>query len=567
MFKFIQAPIAMSIFALLVAGCAAQQAQEPTVSGPLSTSAMPLVEITGDNCVTLLAGQTIEAGQVCATVSGDDVNVTYETSGGWGLYEVHAWAGTALADMPQNKQGNPKIGNFPINVGDLQGATSYTFTLPLSLFGLSSEQTECDPVTAYLATHAVVKRDNGDGTFQAETAWGEGPRMVQKGSWATWFSLKLECYAPCVPGFDPAAFSQSVADKAGSDELVTLRVQHQGGNAGQPYFRGSLDFDADGTAEESGLALYCVDLDHTISSNKDYCARMYSSYDQGLPTDLKHPENLDAANYVVNTFAIGDILFEGGAAVTGGDMQRTLWKLVYGTLVNPGAYASGPSSNANVDHMLAAAATSGEGYQPPCDGVVAVILFPVSCTDPSVHATQTLIGQMLVSSFENACTVCEEKPSVGTCETAFARGNDGNTCFIGADFDGDSADDGFNRWGWSIGPLSAGSYSFEVYAGAGQCSTTKGTLVGSVHVDYDGSNAKVSYSTLPGFHMDEAHAYAGAEPLPRDVNNDYTVAPGQYTVVTEFDSAKTSYSADIAASSSTIYVVAHAVVCSESWPK
>ncbi|MCO4763490.1 MAG: hypothetical protein KC502_18380 [Myxococcales bacterium] len=341
---------ALAALALIVSGCAAEGGQ--TGDGELATSNMHLVEISGDSCVTLLAGQTIDVGTVCTAINGDNVDVTYSTTGGWGIYEAHLWAGTSLADMPQNKKGNPKIGNFPYNDSDLGGVTSHTISVPLSTFGLDATMTSCDPVTAFIASHAVVKKDNGDGTFQGETAWGAGTRMVQKGSWATYFSMILVC------------------------------------------------------------------------------------------TDDEEPE----------------------------------------------------------------------------------------------------------------------EPSVGTCETAFARTADGSNCFLDMDYNGDGEGD-FNRWGWTLGPLTAGSYSFDIYGGAGQCDTTKGTLVGKLNVDYDGSTVTATFATLSGFAMNEVHLYAGSDPLPKDKDGDYTVAPGQYTVVTEFDSDKTSYSADVATAGGAVYVTAHAVVC------
>ena len=40
--------------------------------------------------------------------------------------------------------------------------------------------------------HASVRKDNGDGTYQTETGWGDGPRVVDRGSWATRSTLTLK---------------------------------------------------------------------------------------------------------------------------------------------------------------------------------------------------------------------------------------------------------------------------------------------------------------------------------------------------------------------------------------
>ena len=125
----------------------------------------------------------------------------------------------------------------------------------------------------------------------------------------------------------------------------------------------------------------------------------------------------------------------------------------------------------------------------------------------------------------------------GSCDTAFARGDNGDTCFIG---------NGFNRWGWTIGPLTEGDYSYEVYAGAGQCDTSKGALVGTVDVSYSNGEVTVDYNIDPAYSVEETHTYAGYDMFPSK-NGRPTVAPGQYTITKNL--------------SGEIYVIAHAVVC------
>jgi hypothetical protein len=132
-------------------------------------------------------------------------------------------------------------------------------------------------------------------------------------------------------------------------------------------------------------------------------------------------------------------------------------------------------------------------------------------------------------------------------------------CFLDLDLNGDGAGD-YNRWGWTNGPLRApadggiNSYSFDIYAGAGQCDVNKGTLVGWLTVYYDGSSATVMYNAFDGFNFEETHLYIGSEPLAQDVNGNYSIAPGQYTVT----GSDTQYVID--GLSGDIYIVAHAVV-------
>jgi hypothetical protein len=329
---------------------------------------MRYVEVSGSStCVTLFAGQTIDVGTVCVSIdnavdtgaqcgvgSTGVMNVTYATTGGWQITETHLAAGDQLADVPVNKAGNPQIGQFPLTGTSPAGTTTQSYAVPLCSFGLDGTDEACDPVKSYLAAHAVVRKQNANGTWQSETAWGDGERIVKKGSWAEYFNMKLECK---------------------------------------------------------------------------------------------------------------------------------------------------------------------EEVEPP-------------------------------------------PPPVAQCETAFANaGNGDQTCFIGEDFDGDGDPGDFNRWGWTNGPIAPGTnMQWPVYAAAGQCNLGNGELVGHLTVNYSGSSAQVSFDRVGDFTLDEEHLYIGNEPLPRDGNGQYTVAPGQYPLVVELDEAThTSHTVD--GLTGNIYVVYHAVAC------
>ena len=134
------------------------------------------------------------------------------------------------------------------------------------------------------------------------------------------------------------------------------------------------------------------------------------------------------------------------------------------------------------------------------------------------------------------------KFDVGTpdCETAYAYDDapDG-TCFI---------DLGFGNWGWSIKLPGPGTYTFDVYAGAGQCDLSKGTMVGTVTANYSGGTVSFSYNFLSGFSASETHFYAGTTPTPY-FKGKPTVAPGIYRIGTGL--------------SGQIYIIAHAVVCGD----
>lgn len=189
---------------LVFGGCGGPDA--PARGGEVRLRA---VEIPGldAHCVTLYAGQTIDVGTVCAEVDPDVdtsaqcgagstgvLRVTYGTTGGWLLYETHLAVGDEFDDFPVNGGGNLKVGQFPYGDDDLGGVSSHAIEVPLCLLGLDGADASCDPVTAYLAAHAVVKKSGCCGGHQEETAWGHGPEVNPNGgSWATYFTVPLEC--------------------------------------------------------------------------------------------------------------------------------------------------------------------------------------------------------------------------------------------------------------------------------------------------------------------------------------------------------------------------------------
>jgi hypothetical protein len=168
------------------------------------------VNLTPDtSCALLKAGQTISAGTVCWDVSADGtmLDVTYTTSGGWELTEAHLWVGENQDGYPMAKKGNPKVGNFPYNSGDITGTTTYSFSVPLgsvqSFFDLDNLDLYCGVSgTIYSMAHAAVRKGDGSGGYQTETGWSDGEGAVQKGSWATrtTISLSVTCDQPPGPG-------------------------------------------------------------------------------------------------------------------------------------------------------------------------------------------------------------------------------------------------------------------------------------------------------------------------------------------------------------------------------
>lgn len=166
---------------------------------------------TGTHEEILYAGQTIEAGKVTMEVDGQNLVVTYETNAGWQIQQTHLWVGTDLADMPQTRQGNPKIGNFPYQSGNINGETRYSVSIPLAVLNFFCP----DEKAYYIAAHAALQRvDAAGGVVQTETGWSDGSRYVERGMWGTYSTITLACDcatadAPVVGGRCETAFAYS----------------------------------------------------------------------------------------------------------------------------------------------------------------------------------------------------------------------------------------------------------------------------------------------------------------------------------------------------------------------
>jgi hypothetical protein len=148
--------------------------------------------------------------------------------------------------------------------------------------------------------------------------------------------------------------------------------------------------------------------------------------------------------------------------------------------------------------------------------------------------------------YENTATIVETGQSASATllvnvqcyvyETAYAKGDDA-ICFIPT----------FAQWGWT-NPIEPDEYEWDLWAGAAQCDTEKGTLVGSVTVIYDDAGyVTVTYNVVAPYLLDETHVYADYGMFPLDRRGNPTVAPGAYYNASPFDGTQ-------------VYVIAHAVV-------
>jgi len=129
----------------------------------------------------LLTGDGVSVGTVSVSVEGENVIVTYETSGGWELVETSLWI-----DDTTPRRISPS--RFPYQADDIY-STSQTFTIPLedADFDMDDDGT-CDDQELYASAYAEVGMESGD----TQGAWADGERIY---SWyaATYFSFTVAC--------------------------------------------------------------------------------------------------------------------------------------------------------------------------------------------------------------------------------------------------------------------------------------------------------------------------------------------------------------------------------------
>lgn len=110
-------------------------------------------------------GQDNYAGKLIVSNDAENLYVTYRiTAENIVLNEAHLWVGGSLDNAPLNGQGVPVPGQFPYQATGID-ATTYTFTVPFSVIGITDVDEYCG-ANLYILAHAALS--NG------ETAWSYG---------------------------------------------------------------------------------------------------------------------------------------------------------------------------------------------------------------------------------------------------------------------------------------------------------------------------------------------------------------------------------------------------------
>jgi hypothetical protein len=118
---------------------------------------------------------------------------------------------------------------------------------------------------------------------------------------------------------------------------------------------------------------FCVDSAHRIDFGVDYTAAVYSSYETLPAGTVLYPENLDLVNWLVNQGFVGTASPGGFGTYTYGDVQRAIWVLTGDHLTD---FGLGPWDPNRADEIVAAAQAMGEGFEPGCGDLVAVVMVP-----------------------------------------------------------------------------------------------------------------------------------------------------------------------------------------------
>lgn len=151
-------------------------------------------------------GVGIDVGDVTVSIDSIDyvgggladvtLKVEFSTNDSWLMMAAHAAAGKAVADIPQNKNANPKVGKFEAEweAANTTEATA-TFALYVTVKGLPVGS----PTDVIVAAHAEVVTLTDDGEdedeypdiVKDESAWGDGDQFNEGKNWAMYLTEEV----------------------------------------------------------------------------------------------------------------------------------------------------------------------------------------------------------------------------------------------------------------------------------------------------------------------------------------------------------------------------------------
>jgi len=156
------------------------------------------------------------------------------------------------------------------------------------------------------------------------------------------------------------------------------------------------------------------------------------------------------------------------------------------------------------------------------------------------------------------------------CETAFAYDpvEGMSQCFIGMT---DSSGKAITRWGFAVGPYNPSTnevITLEIWAAAGQCDLSKGTLVGELTISRDPQTCIITIQYIGDNALfTETHLYVGETlmfTVQKGKKNEISTSVGLYPYSSSNKNGETIVTFTIEQEQpcdDPFYVTAHAVVC------
>ncbi len=183
----------LSLFALMIS---CSEGILPTENTNIPNTGKSLYRTVADCSVPvtvdLFAGQTIPVGVISVYNDATDLHVTYTVDAPWVLIGTHLSVATVLAEIPQNKNANPKVGKFEYGEGELASLTTVTYDIPLPE-GYGCEDGEDLFIAAHAKVQMPIEGAIEEPFFLTESAWGNGTQFNESKNWAMYFGYDICC--------------------------------------------------------------------------------------------------------------------------------------------------------------------------------------------------------------------------------------------------------------------------------------------------------------------------------------------------------------------------------------
>lgn len=155
---------------------------------------------------------------------------------------------------------------------------------------------------------------------------------------------------------------------------------------------------------------YCFARHLDIDWNIEYEANLYSSYEEIPDYVLAQANiieaNLPNANYLLNTYSIGDMI-DGLGNLNAYDIQGAIWKILHGEMDLPDYYFG--FNKINLDRVKViyneAILEINDTFIPGCDQKIVFLSVPIDpeSLDPNIDYAQIIIGQPIIGEIEVPC--------------------------------------------------------------------------------------------------------------------------------------------------------------------